>query len=62
MSSFLIDFLRAFFSFQVTASAAHKRRVVSAKKNDNNVLRRGLVEDPSIEVQQWPFTIELKTV
>ena len=46
----------------MTASAAHKRRVVSAKKNDNNVLRRGLVEDPSIEVQQWPFTIELKTV
>jgi hypothetical protein len=41
---------------QVTASAAQKRRVVSAKRNDDNVKRRGLVDDPAAEVSSAILT------
>lgn len=36
---------------QVSASNAQKRRIVADKKNDANVDKRGMVQDPSIEVR-----------
>ena len=41
----------------VTASAAQKRRVSAAKRNDNNVNHRGLVPDPAADRRQGKLPV-----